>query len=57
MLTSQKTGAVIFGFDVGCQPPVENRAIAEGCCIRLHKLIYKLSEDVENYAKESEIEN
>ena len=56
MHNSLKTGAVIFGFDVGCLPPVERRASPEGCCIRLHKLIYKFIDDVKNFAEESEMD-
>jgi translation initiation factor IF-2 len=56
MANAVKTEAVIFGFDVGCHPPVEKKASPEGCCIRLHKLIHKFEEDIENYSKYAELD-
>lgn len=44
-----QTGAVIFGFDVTCNPIVTKSAEAQGVTVHQHKLIYKFVEDVENY--------
>ena len=40
--------AVIFGFDVPVLPNVVDRFQDAGVAVRLHKLIYKFQEDLEN---------
>jgi translation initiation factor IF-2 len=40
MLNSEKTGAVIFGFDVPCTPVVGSGALPGGACVRLYSVIY-----------------
>lgn len=45
-----KMGAVIFGFDVGIHPPIENKIPPEGVCVRLHKLFNVFMEDVQDYS-------
>ena len=44
-----QTGAVIFGFDVPCNPMVQRSAESQSVSIHQHKLIYKYVEDIENY--------
>lgn len=44
------TGAIILGFDVPCAPPVAKRVEASGVIVRLHKLIYKFTDDLEELA-------
>lgn len=42
------TGATIFGFDIPCPPSIEGRVENAGILIRLHKLIYKFTDDIVN---------
>ncbi len=50
MQNAATSGAVIFGFDVGIHPPIEKKAASpEGVCIRLHKLIGRFIDDIQNY--------
>ncbi len=46
---AKQTGAIILGFDVSCSPNVNKTCQDSGVVIRLHKLIYKYTEDIENY--------
>ncbi len=40
------TNARIIGFDVTCSPAIQKKVEAAGVCVRLHKLIYKFTEDL-----------
>ena len=40
------TGAIIIGFDVPCSPPNAKKAENMGVPIKLHKLIYKFTDDL-----------
>ena len=40
------TGAIIIGFDVPCSQPNAKKAEAMGVCVKLHKLIYKFTDDL-----------
>ncbi len=50
MANAAKSGAVIFGFDVGLHPPIEKKTSPEGVCIRLHKQINRFVEDLQGYS-------
>lgn len=54
MHNALQTGAVIFGFDVGCQPAVERGALPEGACVKLHKVIYKYVQDLKDYIHDAD---
>lgn len=43
---ARDTGAVIFGFDIACPSVIENRIADSGVTVRLHKLIYKFTDDI-----------
>ncbi len=43
---ASSTKSIILGFDVPCSGPVERRVEAAGVVVRLHKLIYKFTDDV-----------
>jgi len=40
--------AIIFGFDVKCPQAIAKRTEAAGVPVKLHKIIYKFNEDMEN---------
>ena len=42
------TSARIIGFDVPCSSSVTKRAEASGVIVRLHKLIYKFTDDLQD---------
>lgn len=42
------TGAIIIGFDINVAPNVQNRIEGAGVTVRLHKLIYKFQDDLED---------
>lgn len=42
------TGAKIIGFDVPCSAAVTKRAEGSGVIVRLHKLIYKFTDDLQD---------
>jgi translation initiation factor IF-2 len=44
------TGATIFGFDVSCPQVIEARVQSAGILVRLHKLIYKFTDDIADLA-------
>jgi translation initiation factor IF-2 len=44
--SASSTQATIIGFDVSCSGPVERRVEAAGVTVRLHKLIYKFTDDI-----------
>lgn len=44
------TGATIIGFDVACPQVIEARVQAAGILVRLHKLIYKFTDDISDLA-------
>ena len=46
---ASQTGAVIFGFDVPVTPNVAKMVEPSRVPVKLHKIIYKFLEDVENY--------
>jgi translation initiation factor IF-2 len=48
LLKAKQSGAVIFGFDVPCQPPIERGSVFDSCCIKLHKVIHRFIEDIGN---------
>lgn len=45
---ASSTNATIIAFDVGCPAPMQKRAEAVGITIRLHKLIYKFTDDLKD---------
>ena len=49
------TNAVILGFDVPCSGPVEKKAEAAQITVRLHKLIYKFTDDVEDLVHDANL--
>lgn len=46
--SASSTQATIIGFDVSCSGPVERRVEAAGVTVRLHKLIYKFTDDIQD---------
>ena len=42
------TGSKIIAFDVSCSKAIESKASASGVVVRVHKLIYKFTEDLED---------
>lgn len=50
------TGATIIAFDVPCHPTVQKRAEPLGVVVRMHKIIYKFIEDIENFATDVKVE-
>jgi hypothetical protein len=49
MQNAARSGAVIFGFDVGLHPPIEKRASPEGVCIHSYRHINRFVHDVLAY--------
>lgn len=50
-------GAVILGFDVKCPTTIEKRVEDAGVPIKLHKLIYRFCEDIENLIHDVELKD
>lgn len=50
------TRAVILGFDVPCSGPVAKRAEAANIRVRLHRLIYKFTDDVDTLFHDVQIQ-
>lgn len=50
------TGAIIIGFDVPCSQPNAKKAEALGVPVRVHKLIYKFMDDLNDIVHDVKLE-